>query len=397
MRCLLLLFIVSFSHALELNQWIALQDVFQQLRCNGTVTCPTFAQTDGCPTTRRGQLNCDSKDVLLISFTNMTGEISTRIGALTALTTLSMQFGSISSSIPTQIGFLTSLEVLAFVSNLIIGTIPSELNRLTKLRSLTLNVNNLSGSLPPLDALSSLTALHVSKNLLTGDRAALPTSLGPSCVLQLPGDSNCLDCTNTWQLCSCVPPASACLRAPVSTAQVTTAAPETVAVPASTPTSAATIEATTQLVAPSAIDEITSSTTIAAVSAAVIGGSVGGAVGGSTILVVFLALLCRSRRRKATPRDPSSTSAIELTSEQKARYSQPPAYASTSAVSDATGKYDRISHPTSDYGVAPPPHRAEQDYSSPPPPADSYGSAPQSYTSPPAPAHLDSAQTRPIF
>jgi hypothetical protein len=296
---------------------------------------------------------------------------------------LSLQFGSISSSIPTQIGLMTSLEALAFVSNQIQGTVPSELNRLTKLRSLVLNGNRLRGSLPPLDALSLLTSFHVSKNLLTGVRAALPSSLGPDCSLQVSQDSNCLDCTTTWQLCQCFPQAMACL-------------PTTAAVPA--PSSTATIAATTQLVAPSAVDEVTNSTTTASVSAAVIGGSVGGALGGSTILVVFLALLCRSRRRKATPRDASSTSAIELTSEQNARYSQPPAYASTSAVSDATGNYGRLeTHATSGYGVAPPSHRAGQNYSAPPPPADSYGSAPQSYTSPPAPANVDSAQTRPVF
>jgi hypothetical protein len=308
---------------------------------------------------------------------------------------LSLQFGSISSSIPTQIGLMTSLEALAFVSNQIQGTVPSELNRLTKLRSLVLNGNRLRGSLPPLDALSLLTSFHVSKNLLTGGRAALPSSLGPDCSLQVSQDSNCLDCTTTWQLCSCFPQAMACLP--------TTAAPTTDAVPAPSSTATiaattATIAATTQLVAPSAVDEVTNSTTTASVSAAVIGGSVGGALGGSTILVVFLALLCRSRRRKATPRDTSSTSAIELTSEQNARYSQPPAYASTSAVSDATGNYGRLeTRATSGYGVAPPSHRAEQNYSAPPPPADSYGSAPQSYTSPPAPANVDSAQTRPVF
>jgi hypothetical protein len=79
-RCWLVVVVASFSRALDLNQWAALQDLFEQLRCNGTNKCPTLSQTAACPTTRRSELNCDADDVRLISFTGMTGEISTKIG-----------------------------------------------------------------------------------------------------------------------------------------------------------------------------------------------------------------------------------------------------------------------------------------------------------------------------
>ncbi|XP_076918596.1 receptor-like protein Cf-9 homolog isoform X1 [Bidens hawaiensis] len=116
--------------------------------------------------------------VLVLSWTNISGEIPTSIGNLTSLIDLRLADTSLSGEIPKSIGNLRSLESLYLSYNKLSGTLPSSLFTLSSLRVLSLYNNRLSGQIDVLDnghiqqtfqRLTNLTSLHLSYNNFTGE------------------------------------------------------------------------------------------------------------------------------------------------------------------------------------------------------------------------------------
>ncbi|KAF7839940.1 putative LRR receptor-like serine/threonine-protein kinase [Senna tora] len=104
-----------------------------------------------------------------LAFMGLTGFLTPRIGALTSLTTLSLQGNEIIGDIPKELGNLTNLTRLDLESNRLTGEIPSSFGKLKKLQFLTLSQNNLSGAIPESVAgLPGLINVLLDSNNLTG-------------------------------------------------------------------------------------------------------------------------------------------------------------------------------------------------------------------------------------
>ncbi|KAK8704207.1 hypothetical protein V6N13_047837 [Hibiscus sabdariffa] len=86
--------------------------------------------------------------VLVLSQSNLTGEIPPSIGNLSSLVTLNLSFNAFSGSIPDEIGKLSRLRSLSLNTNLLHGGVPREIGNCSKLRLLELFDNNLSGKIP---------------------------------------------------------------------------------------------------------------------------------------------------------------------------------------------------------------------------------------------------------
>ncbi|KAI4345254.1 hypothetical protein L6164_012393 [Bauhinia variegata] len=126
-------------------------------------------QVNPCTWTR---VNCDqSSNVISVSLAMMgfTGSLTSKIGALKSLATLSLQGNGITGGIPKELGNLTGLVRLDLENNRLIGEIPSSLGNLKKLQFLTLSQNNLSGTIPQsLASLPSLINVLLDSNDLSG-------------------------------------------------------------------------------------------------------------------------------------------------------------------------------------------------------------------------------------
>ncbi|CAH9088291.1 unnamed protein product [Cuscuta epithymum] len=124
------------------------------------------------------KITCDdSSNVMMVSLSNMgfSGILSSKIGALKKLNTLSLQGNRITGKIPEEIGNLTSLTMLDLENNQLSGEIPASLGNLKNLQSLFLSQNNLTGTIPQsLSSLSRLVTLQLDSNGLTGE---IPESL----------------------------------------------------------------------------------------------------------------------------------------------------------------------------------------------------------------------------
>ena len=114
----------------------------------------------------------------MISLDNnlLSSSMPTELGQLALLESLVLSRNSLSGHVPSELGILEELEDLDLKFNQISGTIPTELGRSARLRKLVLNDNELSGALPSeLGGLTDLTALEVHDNQLTG---SIPAELG---------------------------------------------------------------------------------------------------------------------------------------------------------------------------------------------------------------------------
>ncbi len=80
---------------------------------------------------------------------NLTGEIPSEIGDLTALRTLWLDANRIGGILPKEVGNLSSLEHLLLEYNDIGGSIPSTITQLSNLKILALRGNLLTGRIPP--------------------------------------------------------------------------------------------------------------------------------------------------------------------------------------------------------------------------------------------------------
>jgi YD repeat-containing protein len=134
-----------------------------------------------------GGVTCDSSEPaarvirLSLSANNLTGQIPSALGGLTALESLDIYNNRLTGSIPSSLGSLVNLEGTLNLSgsdigNRFSGSIPSSLGNLTKLTGLSLSSNQLTGSIPSsLGNLIRLTSLRLKYNQLTGQ---IPDSLG---------------------------------------------------------------------------------------------------------------------------------------------------------------------------------------------------------------------------
>ena len=99
---------------------------------------------------------------------NLTGNIPTELGNLTALTSLDLDDNNLTGNIPTELGNLTDLTSLDLNDNSLTGSLPAALGNLTDLTSLQLHSNKLTGRLPK--KLTDLTALEIlTTNMQTVD------------------------------------------------------------------------------------------------------------------------------------------------------------------------------------------------------------------------------------
>lgn len=96
--------------------------------------------------------------ILSLSNNQLTGNIPTSLGNLTALTNLQLSGNQLSGSIPSSIGNLVNLTVLRLDNNVLTGTVPSSVGNMSILVELTLFNNQLSDSIPA--SFASLTDLQ---------------------------------------------------------------------------------------------------------------------------------------------------------------------------------------------------------------------------------------------
>ncbi|KAI9115052.1 hypothetical protein K1719_014065 [Acacia pycnantha] len=114
---------------------------------------------------------------LVMSDANLTGSITSDIGACSSLTVIDLSHNSLTGSIPSSVGKLPNLKTLALNSNFLSGEIPNELSNCIGLESIILSNNQLSGKIPPLlGKLSKLEIFRAGRNrLITGN---IPHELG---------------------------------------------------------------------------------------------------------------------------------------------------------------------------------------------------------------------------
>ncbi|XP_010484394.1 PREDICTED: probable LRR receptor-like serine/threonine-protein kinase At5g65240 [Camelina sativa] len=125
------------------------------------------------------QVICEDKkhvSSVTLSYMNFSsGTLSSGIGILTTLKTLTLKGNGIMGGIPESIGNLSSLTSLDLEDNQLTGRIPSTLGNLKNLQFLTLSRNNLNGTIPnSLTGLSKLINILLDSNNLTGE---IPQSL----------------------------------------------------------------------------------------------------------------------------------------------------------------------------------------------------------------------------
>eukprot|EP00529_Nitzschia_sp_RCC80_P015625 CAMPEP_0113483590 /NCGR_PEP_ID=MMETSP0014_2-20120614/23512_1 /TAXON_ID=2857 /ORGANISM="Nitzschia sp." /LENGTH=694 /DNA_ID=CAMNT_0000377141 /DNA_START=147 /DNA_END=2231 /DNA_ORIENTATION=+ /assembly_acc=CAM_ASM_000159 len=96
------------------------------------------------------------------------GQIPPSFSKLKNLASLGLMELGLSGTIPSFFGELTALSALALSKNEFYGTIPSSLSKLKGMRLLGLDGNKLTGNITPIKSMTSLEALYMSDNTLTG-------------------------------------------------------------------------------------------------------------------------------------------------------------------------------------------------------------------------------------
>ncbi|MCF8359092.1 MAG: T9SS type A sorting domain-containing protein [Prolixibacteraceae bacterium] len=107
---------------------------------------------------------------------NVTGQLPTEIGDLTALDSLNLGNNDINFTLPVELWNLTEMQVLYLYNNSFSDTMPAQIGYLTKIKKLSLAGNELSGDIPPqIGLLTDLENLNFGGNLLSGD---IPPEIG---------------------------------------------------------------------------------------------------------------------------------------------------------------------------------------------------------------------------
>ena len=111
------------------------------------------------------------------SGTKLTGQLPSELGLLSSsMRNLAIGFAQLNGTLPSELGQLTNLFSFVVDSNLFSGTIPDEFSNLTNIEALYLWGNQLTGTLPTWVAnMPVMEEFEVDTNLLTG---TIPTELG---------------------------------------------------------------------------------------------------------------------------------------------------------------------------------------------------------------------------
>ncbi len=113
---------------------------------------------------------------------NLTGQLPSEIGGLSALTGFDVGVNEINGSIPSTVGDLLNLTFAEFSANNFSGSLPSTLGKLVNLSFFSVYDNNLTGSIPAaLGDMSALQLLQLGKNAIGG---SIPGELGTLSALQ---------------------------------------------------------------------------------------------------------------------------------------------------------------------------------------------------------------------
>ena len=118
------------------------------------------------------------------------GIISSKIGALTELKTLTFNNIGLNGTIPPEIGNLTKLNSIGLSGNKLTGSLPIEIGNLINLDNLFLSQNQISGEIPTeLANCVKLTSLYLDENKFTG---SIPNSLASLPLIQFFVNDNLL-------------------------------------------------------------------------------------------------------------------------------------------------------------------------------------------------------------
>lgn len=111
---------------------------------------PTVGNVCSGSTSNWAGITCSSSNVVQISksSSSLSGSLTSSIGTLISLASLSLPYNSIGGSIPTAIGLLTSLSHFDLGLNNLAGSIPTAIGLMTSLTRLHINHNKLTGSIP---------------------------------------------------------------------------------------------------------------------------------------------------------------------------------------------------------------------------------------------------------
>lgn len=142
---LLKLFPLSIGILIDRQQWLSLNVVLEDLGCStapSSTTCPgglEFAPLDKYDCASQPPISCDSFGnvvALKLEKQKLDGSLSSEIGRLLMLTSLSLAENSLRNSIPREFGALTMLLSIDLRANQLSSTLPSELFQLSLLTSL---------------------------------------------------------------------------------------------------------------------------------------------------------------------------------------------------------------------------------------------------------------------
>jgi len=115
-----------------------------------------------------------------LDYNSLTGTLPSEIGLLSNLNTINLNNNSLTGTLPSEIGLLSNLNTIDLGDNSLTGTLPSEIGLLSKLNTIDfrgiLNYDSLTGTLPSeIGLLSNLTHIDLWDNSLTG---TFPSEIG---------------------------------------------------------------------------------------------------------------------------------------------------------------------------------------------------------------------------
>ncbi|GJP55062.1 hypothetical protein CLOM_g14050, partial [Closterium sp. NIES-68] len=173
---------VTAARSVALADWQALLRLREELNFTNPQRSPKvyWRSRDNCNVIFG--VSCDDQGrVVTLSLWGVTGPLPESIANLTALT--SLWVGNNVTSIPSSLAQLSStLSALFLGGNAISGSFPAAVTKLTALQELRLDGNHLSGPIPSLiSSLSALSYLSLASNDLSG---AIPPQISALQALQ---------------------------------------------------------------------------------------------------------------------------------------------------------------------------------------------------------------------